>query len=182
LARISTLYRLNAARLKVWRQDPPAFAAADQELRTAVAAVARACEQEQAQAALVPECRKVLESLSTHWAGLTVFVEHPEVPMDNNAAERAERGPVVGRKNYYGSGAVWSGQFAALLFSLFETLQLWGLNAEQWLTSYLTACAQHGGRAPADLRPWLPWHMTEAQRAALKMVEQGAARPGEDSS
>ena len=43
---------------------------------------------------------KVLESLGNHWTGLTVFVEHPEVPMDNNTAERSERGPVVGRKNY----------------------------------------------------------------------------------
>jgi transposase len=31
LARIGTLYRLNAARLAVWQQEPLAFAAADQE-------------------------------------------------------------------------------------------------------------------------------------------------------
>ena len=36
--------------------------------------------------------------------------------MDNNTAERVERGPVVGRKNYYGSGSVWSGQLAAMTF------------------------------------------------------------------
>jgi hypothetical protein len=60
--------------------------------------------------------------------GLTVFVEHPEVPMDNNTGKRLERGPVVGRKNYYGSGAFWSGQLAAMLFSLFQTLCLWDLN------------------------------------------------------
>ena len=29
-----------------------------------------------------PVPRKVLESLGNHWTGLTVFVEHPEVPMD----------------------------------------------------------------------------------------------------
>ena len=32
--------------------------------------------------------------------GLTLFVEHPAVPMDNHAAERVQRGPVVGRQNY----------------------------------------------------------------------------------
>jgi transposase len=182
LARISTLYRLNAARLAVWQREPLAFAAADQELRAAVAATARACADEQAQATLPLACRKVLESMSTHWAGLTVFVEHPEVPMDNNAAERAERGPVVGRKNYYGSGAVWAGQLAAVLFSLLETLKLWGLNAHLWLTSYLTACADNGGRAPAELRPWLPWRMTEAERAAMKVVEAAGARRRQDTS
>ena len=80
--------------------------------------------------------RKVLESLGHHWTGLTVFVEHPEVPMDNNTAERSERGPVVGRKNYYGSGAEWSGRLAAMTFTLFQTLRLWGLNPRLWLTAY----------------------------------------------
>jgi transposase len=34
---------------------------------------------------------------------------------------------VVGRKNYYGSGSTWSGELAAMLFSLFQTLALWKL-------------------------------------------------------
>jgi hypothetical protein len=42
-------------------------------------------------------------------------VDHPEVPMDNNTAERCQRGPVVARKNFYGSGALWSGRLAAML-------------------------------------------------------------------
>jgi transposase len=182
LERIATLYRRNAARLAVWQREPLALAAADQELRAAVAGLAQACAAEQAQADLPPACRKVLESLSAHWAGLTVFVEHPEVPLDNNAAERAERGPVVGRKNYYGSGAVWAGQLAAVLFSVFETLKLWGLNAERWLTSCVTACAATGGRVPAELRPWLAWRMTAAERAALKVLAPAGARRAEDSS
>ena len=43
--------------------------------------------------------------MKNHWSGLTVFVDHPWVPMDNNVAERAARLPVVGRKNFYGSGS-----------------------------------------------------------------------------
>ena len=43
--------------------------------------------------------------MTVHWAGLTVFVDHPWVPMDNNVAERDARLAVVGRKNFYGSGA-----------------------------------------------------------------------------
>ena len=178
LERISNLYRLNAARLKVWQKDAQAFAEADQQVREAVAALARVGAEEQAQAATPLACRKVLESMSTYWAGLTVFVDHPEVPMDNNAAERAERGPVVGRKNYYGSGAVWAGQLAAVLFSVFETLRLWDLNARLWLLGFLTACAENGGQALPDLRRWLPWRMTEAERAELKLTaEAKAERP-----
>ena len=94
--------------------------------RAAVTALGAQGESELADPALHPARRKVLESLGDHWTGLTVFVEHPEVPMGNNAAERAERGPVVGRKNYYGTGAVWAGRLAAVLFSLLLPRGLWG--------------------------------------------------------
>ena len=95
---------------------------------------------------------------------MTVFVEHPEVPLDNNTAERAERGPVVGRKNYYGSGSLWSGQLAAMLFSLLQTLALWHLNPRVWLTEYLQACAHAGGQAPKDVGAFLPWNLSPQQR------------------
>ena len=98
--------------------------------------------------------------------------------MDNNAVERTERGPVVGRKNYYGSGAVWSGQLAAMLFSLLATLRLWELNLRSWLTAYLTACAAAGGRAPADMSGYLPWNLSAEQRAAWALPRQPAAGPG----
>ena len=123
-----------------------------------------------------PARHKVLESLGSHWTGLTVFVEHPEVPMDNNTAERAERGPVVGSKNYYGSGAVWSGRLAAMLFSLCATLQRWQLNPRALLVWYLTACAASGGKAPADVASYLPWNLSAAQREHLQRCDLPSAR------
>src|SRR4029077_16169695 len=108
-----------------------------------------------------------------------VFVEHPEVPMDNNTAERAQRGPVVGRKNYYGSGAVGGGRLAALMFSLLQTLCLWGLNPRSWLTAYLTACAEAGGEVPEDVERFLPWNLSEDQQRAWSLA---AAKGAEDTS
>ena len=87
--------------------------------------------------------------------------------MDNNPAERAIRNPVTGRKNYYGSGSIWSAQLAAVMFSVFQTIELWQLNPRHWLQEYLTACAHQGGSAPADLTPFLPWYMSEEQRRKL---------------
>jgi hypothetical protein len=52
-----------------------------------------------------PPAAKVLQSMTAHWGGLTVFVACPWVDMDNNAAERSMRSPVVGRKNFNGSGS-----------------------------------------------------------------------------
>ncbi len=102
---------------------------------------------------------KILVSLKKHWEGLTVFVEHPEVPMDNNNGERSIRNPVTGRKNFYGSGSIWSSELAAMMFSIFQTLVLCGLNCRHWLRLYLTACAENNGLPPDDLSPFLPWKM-----------------------
>ena len=94
--------------------------------------------------------------------------------MDNNTAERSERGPVVGRKNYYGSGSVWSGELAAMLFSLFQTLCLWGLNPRLWLTAYLV-CAEAGGRHHAGMDRFLPWNLSPEQRREWGSDEAVAA-------
>jgi transposase len=109
----------------------------------------------------------VLSSLHNHWDGLTVFVDRPEVAMDNNTAERILRNPVVGRKNYYGSGSVWSAHFAAMMFSVLQTIGLWGLNPHHWLSAFLQACAESGGQSPVDLSPFVPWQMSAERRDML---------------
>ena len=110
---IGTLYQRNDERLVV-TEDASAYAAADGLLRAQVEHMRQRCERELAEPKLRLPQRKALTSLQNHWTGLTVFVDHPEVPMDNNEAERRQRGPVVGRKNFYGSGALWSGRLAAM--------------------------------------------------------------------
>jgi transposase len=174
--RIGALYDCNDRRLEAPRATTQ-FAACDQEVRRHVVEMEQQREAELTQVELHPARRKVLESLRHHWRGLTVFVDHPEVPMDNNTAERSERGPVLGRKNYYGSGAVWSGRLATMLFSLFQTLALWGINPRTWLTAYLTACAEAGGHWPEKPEAWLPWNLSEDQRRAWSLEP-----PSTDSS
>jgi transposase len=166
LQRIRDLYRCQRQRLAHPVASEP-FTAADTALRQAITAMKTQADTELADPALHQPCRKVLESLQEHWPGLTRFVEDLRVPMDNNASERRVRGPAVGRKNYYGSGALWSGRLAAMLFSLFATLGLWKLNPRRWLTWYLQSCAEAGGRAPADINSFLPWNLSPEQRATL---------------
>ena len=124
--------------------------------------------------------QKVLRSLAEHWSGLSVFVDRPEVPLDNNAAERALRGPVVGRKNYAGSGSQWSGRLAAMLLSLFQTVSLAGWNPRAWLSAYLEACASAGGKSPANAEQFLPW--TASVERAREWVFERAEPAVADSS
>jgi transposase len=170
---IRELYRLNAARLEQWDEQLPlvqqaaAFAQGQRDLETKLSQMQERCEAHLQEADLPLAKQKVLSSLHNHWDGLTVFVERPEVAMDNNAAERILRNPVVGRKNYYGSGSVWSAYLAAMMFSVLQTIVLWGLNPHHWLSAFLQACADHGGQSPADLSAFVPWQMSAERRQEL---------------
>ena len=163
VARIGLLYKLNQERLLLV-ENPEAFQVKDLQLRQQVEEMARQRDKELSDERLPEARRAVLSSLVEHWEGLTVFVAHPDVPMDNNQAERDLRGPVVGRKNYYGSGAIWAGELAARMFSVLETLKLWDINPRAWLTAYLQECARAGGKPPTDVKAFLPWQMSEQRK------------------
>lgn len=164
---IGHLYHLNEQRAQA-ALDRVEYTAHDQRVRSAVHQMALQCDRALADVTLAAPARKVLKSMKAHWSGLTVFVEHVWLPMDNNRAEQALRTPVVGRKGFYGSGSVWSGQLAAAMFTVLMTVKLWNLNARTWLSAYLQACADNGNRAPAELSAFLPWTMDTQRLAAMR--------------
>lgn len=176
---IAQLYKLQALRRAHCASAPGAdaavFATCDQQLRELVASMDRQCQAGMSDAQLATPARKVLRTLRAYWAGLVLFLDHPWLDLDNNAAERAIRPAVVGRKNYYGSGSQWSGQLAAAMMSLLATAKLWHLNPRTWLSAYLQACAQAGGRAPQDIRRFVPWQMDASQLAAMRRTAEVAA-------
>jgi transposase len=96
---------------------------------------------------------KAVRYMLERWAGLTRFVDDPCVPLDNNAAERALRGPVVGRKNHYGSRSLRGTQVAALFYTLCETAKLAGIDPHAYLLRALYAAIARPGAVtyPEDL-------------------------------
>lgn len=164
---IGELYRLNAVRLQAPLTSSQRIAA-QAALEQAVQQMATRRDCELAQSLPSVLICPVLQSMTVHWAGLTVFVAHPEIPMDNNVAERDMRSPVVGRKNFYGSGAQWSGELAATMYSVLQTLKLWGINSRTWLTAYLQACADNAGAPTGDIDAFLPWQMDAKRLAQMR--------------
>jgi transposase len=160
---IGELFHLNTLRLEAPDEE---LAARQEALEVAVRKMEQRRDQELSQEDLHPVRRKPLKSLRNHWEGLMRFVKDRRIPMDNNLAERSHRTPVCGRKQFSGSSALWAGRMAALLFSLFATLALWRINPRKWLSAYLEACAQEGGKAPEDAARFLPWNLSVEQRAA----------------
>ena len=80
-----------------------------------------------------------LAYLVNHEEGLRVFLDNPAVAIDNNSSERALRGPVLGRKNSYGSRSRRGTDTAAILYTLTESAKRIGVNPK----AYLQAAAEH---------------------------------------
>ena len=192
LERIGRLYGLNAERLAEWdpqrslEQQSQAFQAAHQRLQAE-------CEALFAQAQLEVEALTAaagkessapdprlgpLQSMLNHREGLEVFLTKPFVPMDNNAAERALRRPVIGRKLSFGSHSEDGAALQGVLLSVFATLDRAGINLWRWLEQFLGECALIGRQAVvADPRAWLPWGMSGERLASLQ-VPRARARDG----
>ncbi len=193
---IGTLYHLNKLRLEHWEPDKPLteqstnfkhYHQALQELlqsmyNEAKEAVDRnkadnleAGRKETSLVGIKSSAEKqqirVYQSLLNHWEGLTLFVNNPEVPLDNNIAENSIRNPVTGRKAYYGSGSIWSAELAATLFSILQTLALWNINPRHWLSAYFKACAKNKGKAPDDISSFIPWEMDDERKDLFSRPE-----------
>ena len=67
------------------------------------------------------------------WPGLTRFLADPRVSLDNNAAERAFRGVVVGRKHHYGSHSKRGAEVAAICYTLVESAKLAGVDPHRYV-------------------------------------------------
>jgi transposase len=89
-----------------------------------------------------------------NWDRLTVFVNNALVPLDNNGTERAIRGPVVGRKNHYGSKSKRGTEVAAIFYSLLETAKLHDVEPARYLRE--AALAAERGEA------LLPWQLAQS--------------------
>lgn len=95
------------------------------------------------------------------WAKLKVFVDHPEVPMSNNAAERALRCAVIGRNNFRGSRSKRGEIVAAMMYTIFETARIRGIDPGKYLEAILRHDLREDDRERTEVedfvrRPYLP--------------------------
>lgn len=90
---------------------------------------------------------KAVRYMLARWDKLTVFVDNPLVSPDNNHAERALRGPVVGRKNHYGSRSKRGTEVAALFYTLCETAKLQNIEPRLYLLKAAYAAIERRGYA-----------------------------------
>ncbi len=104
----------------------------------------------QAQAALPGSAlRTAIDYMLELWPGLIRFLDNPLIVLDNNLVERGLRGPVVGRKNHYGSRSERGTQVAALFYSVLQTAKLAGVEPKAYLLhAAMTAIRRPGSSVP----------------------------------
>lgn len=154
---IGSLFHYNKQRL-LSEDGSVEFAKAQDKLAETLEQIEKDCRSQMSDPNLHPELVRVFTGMLKDWDGLRLFLDLPSIPADNNPAERALRGPVVGRKNYYGSYSQSSGHFTAKMFTLSETLRLNNIDPQKFLNEYFTACAKNGGKPPPNAKDFLPWN------------------------
>jgi hypothetical protein len=94
----------------------------------------------------------------SRWQALTRYVTDGRLEMSNNAAERAMKPPVLGRKNYLFCGSDAGGQRAACIYTIIETAKMCGINPQAYLADVLNRIADHPIR---QIETLLPWHWSK---------------------
>jgi transposase len=88
------------------------------------------------------------------WSRLTLFLDDPEIWLDNNRTERGLRGPVIGRRNHFGSKSARGTVVAATMYSLVESAKAAGVDPIAYLVEVATRAKQNPGAVllPADFK------------------------------
>ena len=103
---------------------------------------------------------------TSRWDALIRFTTDGRLEMSNNAAERALRGVVLGRKNYLFAGSDAGGGRAAVLYTIIETAKLNSLDPEAYLADILARIADHPAKRIDELLPWRWQREQHVSRAA----------------
>jgi hypothetical protein len=111
---------------------------------------------------------KAISYLLNHWPKLTLFLQQPGAPVDNNIVERALKKAILNRKNALFYKTVNGAAVGDLFMSLIHTCELNGANPFDYLTE-LQRHAEELKRSPAE---WMPWNYRET---LARLATQAAA-------
>ncbi len=111
---------------------------------------------------VLPESRlgRAVHYTLNQWSKLSVFIDHSEVPLDNNRAENAIRPFVVGRKEWLFADTIAGAKASANLFSLIETAKANSLEPHAYLSALFEKLPTL--TTVEDFEAWLPWNFKAA--------------------
>lgn len=78
--------------------------------------------------------RKPIEYMTKRWSSFTRFLESGAVPLENNAAERSVKLPVIAKKNHLFFASPNGGEAAMVLYSFTSTCRRLHIDPSTYLT------------------------------------------------
>jgi transposase len=105
---------------------------------------------------------KAISYLRKHWPKLTLFLEVPGAPLDNNLCERALKRVILHRKNALFYKTLNGAEVGDIFMSLIHTCRLGGVDPFDYLTE-LQKNAPEAAECPQD---WMPWNYRETLQSA----------------
>ena len=101
---------------------------------------------------------KAIAYALNNWQALTRFLEDVNIPVDNNASERALRVIALGRKNFLFFGHEQAGENIAGLYTLVASCEAVGVNPLEYLADVLLRIQTHPADRIDELLPhrWSP--------------------------
>lgn len=102
---------------------------------------------------------------------LRVFLSDPDVPMDNNSAERAIRPFTLGRKNWVITYSSKGARASAVLYSIVETAKANNLKVYEYINLVLSKMMEHKDDPDQSyIKDLLPWseYVREKCHAPIK--------------
>ncbi len=89
------------------------------------------------------------------WVALTRFLNDGRLEIDNNIAERWQRGIAVGRLNWLFAGSRIGGERAAAICTVIETCKLDGVDPQAYIADVIAKIAADWPAVRSDeLMPW----------------------------
>lgn len=113
------------------------------------------------------QLRKAYTYILNQETYLRVFLEDGDVPMDNNASERAIRGFCIGKKNWQMIDTINGAKASAIIYSIAETAKANNLKPYDYFEYLLSEIPKHmDDRDNSFLEDLLPWsgHLPERIR------------------
>ncbi|MBU0767417.1 IS66 family transposase [Patescibacteria group bacterium] len=105
---------------------------------------------------------QAISYMLNHWKQLTLFLQEPNAPLDNNLCEQALKRAILHRKNAMFYKTEHGAYIGDLFMSLIHTCKLSGVNA----FDYLTVLQRHRSELFKHPEKWLPWNYNPSDSSA----------------
>ena len=93
------------------------------------------------------------------WLALCHFLDDGRLEIDNNIAERAQRGVAVGRRNWLFAGSKTGGDRAAAIYTVIQTCKANGVDPQAYIADVTGKIAADWPAARWD--ELIPWNWTQ---------------------